>query len=218
MSRTGMATLIRRVRGMAQVGTADYSIVIGTGATVVWWSDDHVQEVLDLFRMDFQGVPIAAGPEFINGTSVFKNYYAPGQNWEEATSGSVYWLVTNSAGSDPGTANYTVDYLAGLVRFNSDQGGTSFFLTGRTYNLNAAAADIWRQKGANAGKYVDFQSDDQAFKKSQFFDHCLKMASYWDSQSGIRTVRKIRKDLLPPGLQPNWSDLRMPQSWGGTVW
>lgn len=197
MARSGLSNLIRRVRSMTLAGTADFSIVIGDGSTVLWFSDDHVAEALSLCRTDYQFAPMQAVPEQIAGTLLYKDYYLPNQNWEEATSGSAYWLVTDGIGSAIGTANYATDYIKGIVRFTADQGGSARYLTGKSYNLNCAASDIWRQKGANAAAYFDFASDDQSFKKSQFFDHCMKMAAFYEGQSGVIVSSFFRDDLLP---------------------
>ena len=50
-------------------------------------------------------------------------------------------LVEDSDGDIIGTANWTADYARGLISFTADQAGTTYFVTGRTYDLNAAAAD-----------------------------------------------------------------------------
>lgn len=197
MARAGLSNLIRRLRGMAQIGTADYSLVIGDGSTVVWWSDSHAQDILDAYRMDHQYEMLTPAPEYLGGTNIFKNYYAANHDWEEATSGSVYWLVVDSAGNDAGTANYSVDYIAGLVRFSADKLGTAYFLTGRTYNLNAAAAQIWREKAASTAAFYTFKTDNQSFDRSQWFDHCMKMAQFYDGEAGIKTSRLKRADMLP---------------------
>lgn len=203
MARSGLSNLIRRVRGMTQVGTADYSLVIGDGSTVFWWGDDHIYDVMDLYRADYQFVQMQAAPEQIAGSVIYKDYYLPNQNWEEATSGSAYWLVTDTIGSAIGTADYSVDYVKGVVRFNNDQAGSARMFTGKSYDLNSAAADIWRQKAANAALYFNFSTDRQSFSRSQFFDHCMAMASHYDGQSGFSVTRFERDDLLSGGGEVN---------------
>lgn len=202
--RTGQANLIRRLRGMAQVGTADYSIVLGDGSTAVWWSDNYLADVLDAYRRDYQGVTLSPAPEYTGGTTRYFNYYAPDHNWEEANSGSVYWLVTDSLGADPGTANYTVDYIKGEIRFSADRGGTAYMLTGRTYNLNAAAAQLWREKAGNTAAFYSFQTDNQSFTRSDWHKHCLEMAKYYDAEAGFRSTRLKRDDLYPAGAGTVW--------------
>ena len=44
-----MSDLITELRGMAEAGTADFSI-IGTGGTASYWSDDHLQPQTPMIR------------------------------------------------------------------------------------------------------------------------------------------------------------------------
>lgn len=205
MARSGLATLVRRVRGMTQAGTADFTLVKGSGNAEYWWSDDHIQEVLDTYRTDYQFEQLSAVPETIAGAYIYKNYYLPDHNLEEANSGSVYWLVTDALGNDRGTANYTANYTRGLIRFAANQAGSAIYFTGMAYNLNAVAADIWRQKGANAALYFNFKSDNQSFDRGQFFDHCMSMAQHYDAQAGFTVSVLRRDDLLSGGASPNAS-------------
>lgn len=198
--RDGLSNLVRRLRGMTQVGTADYSLIIGDGSTVFWWSNDHLYEKLDLYACDYYFASMQARQETSpGGTARYYDYSLPAGNVEEATSGTVYWRVADSTGSVVGTAEYATDYVAGIVRFNADRGGTAYYWRGRSYNLNRAAADIWRDKAANAAKYFNFTSDNQRFEKSQFYEHCVKMATYYDKEAGVIVGRFQRTDLLPKG-------------------
>jgi hypothetical protein len=198
--RTGLTNLVRRLRGMTQAGTADWSIIQGDGSTVFWWSDDQLYEVMDLHATDYFMANLRGQFEQDSGGTVRTfTYYAPAGNLEEATSGTVYWSVRDTTGSVVGTASYSVEYSGGIVHFNADTKGTVYQLRARSYNLNRAAADLWREKSANAAKYFDFKSDNQSFSKSQFMDHCLKMATYYDNQAGLTVSRMVRTDLLPRG-------------------
>lgn len=47
-----------------------------------------------------------------------------------------------------------------------------------TYDLNAVAAEVWREKAASAADGFDFTAEGASFTRSQFFRHCMKMAAY----------------------------------------
>lgn len=47
-----------------------------------------------------------------------------------------------------------------------------------TYDLNAIAAEVWREKAALAADGFDFTAEGASFTRSQFFRHCMKMAAY----------------------------------------
>jgi hypothetical protein len=179
---------------MTQAGTADYSIVSG-GGTTTWWSDDQLQEVLDTFRTDLNRVNLRQEPEYEGGTALYYDYYAPRGNLEEAASGSIAWAVENSDGDDAGTATYSADYIVGLIRFSADQAGTAYYLRARSYDLNAAAAHVWREKAAWRAEYVSFTADDQSFNQSEWFTHCWQMADRYETQSGSSDAILVRSDL-----------------------
>jgi hypothetical protein len=50
-----------------------------------------------------------------------------------------------------------------------------------TYDLNAAAASLWRRKQAQMATAFDFSADGGDFKRSQAFDMAGKMARYYQS-------------------------------------
>lgn len=201
-ARTGLTNLIGRLRGLAQVGTADYTVGNGSGTAVTYWSDDQLQTVLSQHMTDYYDLMLnAVGELTAGGTVQYVTYTAPFGNFEEADSGTAYWYVRDSTGATVGTANYAVDYVAGQLRFTADQGGSVYYLRARSYRLNAAAAQLWREKAGQASQYIQFSTDNQSFSKQQFFEHCLSMAAYYDKQSGWKVSKRVRTDLVQaPGL------------------
>ena len=198
-ARTGMADLISQVRGLTYAGTADFTL-----GTVVYWSDDHIQRALDRTRRDIYQVELEQWPTLgTAGTYEYYEYRAPYGNLE---SGSAVFLLRTFNGATAGTA-LTVDYDAGIITFTADQLGTEYMLTARTYDLNAAAADVWRGKAANSANYFDFKTDNHDIKKSQFHAHCLEMAAYFQGLSPTQSfsVTTItRSDVNPAYEEEQW--------------
>lgn len=188
--RSGMTNLIARLRGMTNAGTADWTL-----GSEAYWSDEHLQDVLDARRVDLNRAPLTADPEYVSGTTLWHDYYAPVGNFEEAASGSQYWRVENSSGVAAGTASYTVDYAAGHIRFAADQGGTAYYLRARSYSMALAAADVWRRKAAHYAERYDVQTDNHRLSRSQVIAHCLKMAAEYEAKAGIQSVQIVRGDL-----------------------
>jgi len=187
MARTGMTDLIATLRGMTDAGTADYTI-----GTVNYWNDDLIQGVMDLHRTDFQHVMIESNPTTITGNALeYKEFIAPYQNLE---AGSLLYIQDGNGGT-LGTALFDVDYTLGIITFASDTAGSLLYLTGRSFNMNASAADVWRRKAANAARMFDFSTDNHSVKRSQFMQHCNLMAATYSSQGGIQTADLIRSDL-----------------------
>lgn len=62
-----------------------------------------------------------------------------------------------------------------------------------TYNLNAAAADIWEEKAAQlAGKY-DFSADGGQYSRSQAYNQAMQMAKYYRGRGGANTIKQVKK-------------------------
>lgn len=173
--------MIERLRGMTEAGTADY-----TAGTTVYWSDAALQAVLDDYRNDVRREELTPKLTYGDGGSVFYyDYLSRFGNFEQTTGGTAIFYVAVSTGEKAGTANYSVDYQRGVVTFAADQGGTAYFLTGSAYDLNAAAAQVWRQKAAHlAQTAMDFSTDGHRFNRSQLVEHALLMAEKYDMMGG----------------------------------
>jgi len=192
-ARDGMSEHIAALREMCHAGTADYIL-----ATQTFWSDAHLQTVLDTTRAEHWRVPIQAIPELSGGTAtVWKKYELPavlGTWWERVAGGSDVWAITDGNDNVIGTATYSVDYPSRRVNFSSDQAGTAYYVTGRTYDLAKAAAAVWRRKAAYYAAAVDWATDGHRVNASQAAAHCIQMAEEFESQAGVGTVQMFRGD------------------------
>jgi hypothetical protein len=189
-ARTGMTNLITQLRALTSAGTADYTL-----GSETYWSDNHLQDRLDMARVDLNRVPLTPDPEYGGGTPYYHDYYAPVGYLEEADSGTAVWSVEDSDGDEAGTANYTVDYLRGLIRFSADQSGTAYYLRARSYNLNRAAALVWRVKAAHYAERFDISTDNHSLSRSQLVKQCIDMARAYETQAGMIFSKMVRRDL-----------------------
>lgn len=175
-ARTTMANLITTLRGMTNAGTADYT---SGGAT--WWTDDQIEDVLDQNRREYKKIGMTAKPTYGVGGSVTYTEYSTGlKNWEDTPT------IQDSAGSaiTAGTTTYGFDTNTGVATFVADTGGSAYYITGKTYNLYRAAAQVWERKAAYYATAYDFSSDNHSLKRSQIADGCLRMAKHWKSLDG----------------------------------
>ena len=181
-ARTGMTELIASVRGMTNAGTADYAI-----SGVNYWSDDQLQQKLDAHRMDFYGAELPCITAIEGGAVVYKTFRSPYRNLE---SGTVNFLLVDLNGTPAGTAEYSADYINGIVTFVADQAAKAWYLTARSYDVYAAAADVWRMKAAHASETsFDFSTDNHSVKGSNIPAQCLKMADYYERQSMMSSLK-----------------------------
>jgi hypothetical protein len=193
-ARTGMANLITELRGLAEAGTADYSVSSST-----YWSDDHLQDVLDLHRTDIVFEQLAPLPTYgtANGTLIYNTYKSSYGYYEQTTGGTAVFYVQDGTGAVQGTAAYTPDYRRGVVQFAADTSGTTYYLTGRSYDLDAAAADVWRRKASHYASSFDFSTDNHSISRSQLYQHAMEMASVFEGKSGdaVSVVQMYRGDM-----------------------
>jgi len=192
-ARTGMATAIETLRSWTEAGTADYAL-----AGVTYWDGDQLQAVLDRCREDTRRQPLMVVADVNeSGVSIYQDYYFDGGHWEEASGGTTVWVVEDSTGANVGTADYTVNYQAGHLRFTADTAGSAYYLTGRRYDLNRAAAEVWRRKAAHVASRTDWQSDNHKVTASQMQKQYLAMAVSYEKQAPARFVRMRRVDINP---------------------
>ena len=192
MARSGLANLISELRGMTEAGLTDY----GIGA-VYYWSDDQIQDILDIHRRDVVFEQLQMYPNQVaSGSLSYLDYRSGFGFFEETTGGTAVFYVQDSTGSTI-SSGYTADYRRGTALFSSDQRGTVYYLTGRSYDLQAAAADLWRRKGAHYATAFDFSTDNHSVTRSQAYKHCLEMADFYEGKSGdsVQTVQMFRGDM-----------------------
>ena len=200
MARTGVEPVIKQLRVMTNAGTADFSV-----AGQQYWSDDDLEETLDSHRIDIFREPLVQIITHNNaGSAEYFDYFFHWSSPEQATSGTVngqvIWEVENSAGSVIGTANYTVNYEAQHIRFTNSQAGTNYLLNYRYFNVNRAAANIWRRKASIFAERFDVATDNHKLTRSQLIKHCLDMAKQYES-SDPRMVTTRRVDVAPNAHQ-----------------
>lgn len=202
MSRTTLAEPIARVRELAAAGTADYS-------------DDAIQSVLDRNRLDFADDALVALREYnAGGTAVYFVHQAHYRNLEATDGGTAVLYVRDSSGARIGTASYVVDTGAGRVIFAADTAGTAYYLTGRSYDVYAAAAEVWRMKAADVANRFDFTADGASFKASQLIaqynkmaEQCSSLATFGAGAAGLRSVTMVRDDLAVDGYMTRLPDM-----------
>lgn len=190
-ARAGMATLITRLRAMTNAGTADYAV---GGRS--YWPDDDLQAVLDAHRTDLNGLVLESAGEAVDGATIYRDYYAPYQDFEEAASGAEAWAVLDASGAAIPEADYAVNYANGHIRFHADQGNAPRRLRARSYNLNGAAGQVWRLKAAHVADRFDLATDNHRLSRSQLIKQYLEMARQYEAYAGVRVAPMRRSDLL----------------------
>ena len=189
MARSGMAELIQRLRALTATGTADYTV-----GTVSYWTDDQLEDVLDRRRTDLRRDPLTLEPLLDGGTTRYYDYYFARENVEGTASGTAAWRVENSNGSTIGASNYSLNIDSRVISFTTDTLGTAYYLSGRAYDMERAAADVWEQKAADVADRFDLEIDNHNMKRSQLYDHYMKMATQFKRRAKPVVGRMVRSD------------------------
>ena len=189
--RATMLNLVLSLRGMTDAGTADYTV-----AGREYWTDDHLLTVLDRHRVDIYREQMTAIPKYAGGGTVqYYTHTSEYRNFESTSGGSaIFWLET-SDGTDVGTASYTMDYYNGIATFSADTSGTTYYLNGRSYDLNRAAADVWKQKAAHYAGMFSFSTDNHRVDKGALVKNAMQMAQVYDGMAGPITCTMYRSDV-----------------------
>ena len=180
--RVGMVALVGRLRRLVDDGTAGI------------WENDELQDILDTHKYRVHRESLEREKTLLSDTAYeYRIFHSRWGNLEAG--GSATFKLEDSAGTQKGTATYSADYLRGVVTMTTDQAGTMIYLTGWTYDLNAAAGDCWRERASKVTSYYDVQLDGHNLSRSQWFKHCADMADMYDSRARARTVRVWRDSL-----------------------
>ncbi len=190
MARTGMSTLISTMRGLCNLGTNDYTL--GTSA---YWHDDHIQTVLDRHKMTVVEDELQEVVNTISGGSTeYKIFHSHFGNYEETTGGSSIFTVEDATGALIGTASYSVDYANGIVTFGADQQGSARYLTGYSYDIYSAAAEIYTMKAGAYAEFVNFKTDNMSVDRGSAIKQCLNMAKEYAMKGRATNISFDRDD------------------------
>ena len=186
-ARAGMGTLIDTLRSLCLAGTNDYTL-----GTHVYFSSGHIQEVLDRYQTRIINCELTEVPKHAGGGSVeYYEFQAGFPNWE---SGTARFVIEDSTGADIAGTLYDADYANGVITFTADQQGSARYLSGYVYDMNAAAADLWRMKASHYSMGCNFRTDNMQVDRGRLIDNCLTMAKDYASRAGARVLTLGRDD------------------------
>jgi len=130
------------------------------------WDDDAAQEILDRRRADIWKEMLTPQPSLEDGETVYKVFLSNYENFEEVASG-----------------------------FSADQEGSTRYLDARSYDLDGAAADAWRERAAKVSSFYSFRAGENQMSRSDWFKHCTAMAAFYAARSRPAVVEMVRGDL-----------------------
>jgi hypothetical protein len=69
-----------------------------------------------------------------------------------------------------------------------------------TYDLNAAAADVWAEKAATPAADFNFSADGGNYSRSQVYEQAMKQSRYYRSRRAVKTITQ-RPEPLAQGYE-----------------
>ena len=183
--RATMADLILDLRGLTDASTSDY-----TAGGVTFWTDQQLQDILDGRVVSMHFAELGAIPEYANGVYTYKEYVLPLGNVEGGTA----LTIMDNVGVAQGTALWSFDRNRGVITFTNDQAAAPRFATGKSYNVNLAAADVWRKKAAHYAVAYDVSTDNHSLKRSQLVAQAKEQMKYFEAMGGASSVTMERGD------------------------
>lgn len=125
-------------------------------------------------------------------------------------------MTAVSDDSGPGTTTYTDDDIRAFIEAHplEDARGEGPWVESATtpgtlevnpdwtptYDLNAAAADVWEEKAAVLAQDFDFQADGGNYSRSQAYEQAMKQARHFRSRRSFNTVT-MRPEPLAQGSE-----------------
>jgi hypothetical protein len=192
-ARSGMGDLISELRSMANAGASDYTV-----AGVPYWTDAQLQRILDNHRVDLRWNEMETMPGTPDGSGDldYLEYSIGYGNLEQTTGGTAIFMVQDINGNAVDASEYSVDYQRGVVTFNADTEGFTYWVTARSYDLEGAAGDVWKRKQGHYHTAINFSSDNNSMSREALYQHAKEMADFYSSlgEEGMTTVDVMRSD------------------------
>jgi len=190
--RDGQEYLVDYLRVICSAGTADYEFNGGT-----YWTDEQIVTILDRTLTVQTNISAESIYQTEEGSAVYFQYDIHHTWFEDVESGTPYYRAYDGEGSAIGTEEYTLDPLNGIMRFIEDQAGSAVRVDLTLYNINKAAAELWRQKAAHIAEVsYDIVLDGHKFTRSQRIRSYMQMASEYDSLAGFTSIPVVRTDIV----------------------
>ena len=174
--RSTMAALISRVRLLIN----DPS---GGSQT---FADQDIQDVLDESRTDIKNMPMTAQPTYVGGSIQYLDYYTDLGGWEDDFVMKQFLTVTvTPATSEP---------IAGHWTFATTT-LPSVYISGKTYDVYRAAADLLERWAAKWVLAYAFTSDGQSFQRQQAAIALQGLATTYRKKQRATSIGFSRGDL-----------------------
>ncbi len=178
------------------------------------FDDQTIQDKLDELRQDVWYEPLLMAPAIVNAAStnnvpsmVFADYYSRYQWWEDdvilqgnSTTTHAAWIVLTPVSSDLIVGHWSFEAATLQELFASGTFPGQYppvWATGKTYDLNLAAAELLDFWAATLTDAYDINVDGQRLNRSQLMQAKMRLADQYRRKAIPRVAQMNRTDVAP---------------------
>jgi len=175
MARTTLATLITQLRLLVNDPAGESQV----------WSDAELQNFLDVNRVDVRHAALRPETTWAGGITTYTDYYADYGMWESDV------VLEDGEGNDltPLSSNLIVGH------WEFDDQDPPIYVTGKIFDLWAAAADVLEAWAMKVALEFDFAADGGQFNRSQKREALLAVAAQCRIKARPGRAVLIRDDV-----------------------
>ncbi len=179
--RPTMAALIARTR----------QLIFDTAQQPVFDSG-QIQDALDDHRIDVRYASLRPRPTFQQGpNTVYLDYYSDARYWEDDV------IIQDLSYLDITAQVVVREPIVGHWAFATEPQGTGVRITGKSYDIYGAAADLLDQWAVQLKLHMTFSTDGQRFEQAAVAQTLLQMAQRYRQQALPTVMRILQSDAAP---------------------
>lgn len=180
-TRPTMANLITRVRLLINDPNPNFV------QSVVQFSDQEIQDVMDATRQDLRYLTLAPAPTFSGSNIQYLDYYADLSDWEDDVTFK-QWRINSVT---PATSeNITAHWVFAQTTL------PPVYLIGKTYDVYRSAADLLERLSARWALSYNVSADGQSLQRSQAFTMIQDLAHNYRMKQRPHVIGVTRSDLV----------------------
>jgi len=176
-----MAPLINRVRLLINDPNPNFV------QSVVQFSDQEIQDVMDATRQDLRYLALAPAPTYTGSTINYLDYYADLTDWEDDVAFRQWRINVVTPSVSENIAGHWTFALSTLP---------PVYLIGKTYDVYRTAADLLERLSARWVLSYNVSADGQSLQRSQAFTALQNLAHSYRLKQRAHVIGVTRSDLV----------------------
>lgn len=186
-ARPGMSDILLYVR--SKTDTRENETTVNG---VAYWTDDQLQNYLDMHRKDARNLALIKYSEYEGGINVYKRYYFPDEvgQWIEGPDTPDVFEIVDSLGNPAPT--YTLDLAGRVIIFDETTLGRDYFIRARFFDMRPVLADIWLAKAGHRVELVNWRAGGQNIEEDDEYKHCMQQYEIYSNLLNLSSVRMSR--------------------------